>query len=121
MHGVECCRLHPYCTANAAFCQGGVFLFPAGGEGATSSRKEEKRLKAFFRINVPARDGRLRGLVGVLLGISTTKGVPPWILLRMWDSAFGPRTDSVFHAADRLEVTELGAELSKSHVQYKQR
>jgi hypothetical protein len=34
---------------------------------APAVRKEENRLKAVFRINVPARDGRIRGLVGVLL------------------------------------------------------
>ena len=42
-------------------------------------------------------------------------------ILRTWDSAFGPRTDSGFYAADRLEVTELGADLSKTYVHYKQR
>ena len=56
-----------------------------------------------------------------LSGLSATKGVPPWILLRMWDSRLSARTDSGFHAADRLEVTKLGADLSKTHVHYKQR
>ena len=32
--------------------------------------------RSFFLINVPARDGRLRGPVAVLLGISTTRGRP---------------------------------------------
>ena len=40
---------------------------------------------------------------------------------RMWDSRLSARTDSGFHAADRLEVAKLGADLSKAYVQYKQR
>ena len=67
------------------FVKGVFFYFPLGwGMGATSSRKEEKRLKAFFRINVPARDGRLRGPVAVLLGISTTKGDTPLDTPYVW-------------------------------------
>ena len=77
--------------------------------GAALPRKEENRLQAVFRIDVPARDGRLRGPVAVLLGISTTKGVPPWILLCTGDSRLSARTDSGFHAAERSEVTKLGA------------
>ena len=80
-------------------------------------RKVENRLTAVFWINATARGGRIRGpRAGPLMNHPRQRKCP-LDSSRLGDSRLSARTDSGFHAADRLEVAELGADLSNVHVQ----
>ena len=79
--------------------------------------RKKNDLRSFFNFMPLRVAAHKRTRRSPLVNHLDQRGHPFGYPVRMWDSRLSARTDSGFHAADRLEVTKLGADLSKAHVQ----